>query len=338
MNPSAAVKEINAGQFRPVYVIYGKDRFRMQEFAAYLTDKLLGPDERELGMMKYDTSETPIEEAVLEAETPPFFAARKLVVVRDQSVLSASGKDGRLQHDTERLLAYLKQPNESSVVLFVVHSEKLDERRKVVKLLKDQDAVIAFPELEGAELVRWVIRRATGQGRSMAEQAAERLVQRVGTSLQALSTETDKLCLHAGPGGVIREEDIDALTEPTLEEDVFALIDAMSAAKVDRAIALYRHLLVRKEEPIKIAALIARQFRMMLQLKELEGRSYSQQQMASQLGLHPYAVKLAAEKARRWPADKLAQQLQAIAELDYRMKTGQVDKTLGLELYLLKIG
>ena len=121
-------------------------------------------------------------------------------------------------------------------------------------------------------------------------------------------------------------------------EDVFALIDAMASGRIDRAVALYRHLLVRKEEPVKIAALIARQFRMMLQIKELESRSYSQQQMASQLGLHPYAVRLAAEKARRWPAEKLAARLSEIAELDYRMKTGQVDKTLGLELYLLATG
>jgi len=338
VNASAAIKEMNAGQFRPVYVVYGKDRYRSQEFVAYLTDKLLAPEERELGIVKFDTSESPVETAVLEAETMSFFGGRKLVLVRDQSVLVAAAKEGKLQHDTDRLHAYLKQPFESTVLVFLVHSEKLDERRKVVKALKEADALIAFQELDGAELVRWVVRRVSGQGRTIAEPAAERLIHRMGSNLQTLSQETDKLCLHVGMGGTIEVEHIDKLTVPTLEEDVFALIDAMSSSRIDRAIALYRQLLIRKEEPIKIAALVARQFRMMLQIKELEQRSYSQQQIASQLSLHPYAVKLAAEKARAWTPARLAKHVHGIAELDYKMKTGQIDKELGLELFFLSIG
>ena len=83
--------------------------------------------------------------------------------------------------------------------------------------------------------------------------------------------------------------------------------------------------------------LLARQFRIMLQIKELEQHHYSPQQMAGQLGLHPYAVKLAAEKAKRFSVTLLGGHLNRLAELDYKMKTGQVDKTLGLELFLLSI-
>jgi DNA polymerase III subunit delta len=338
MNASAAIKEMNAGQFRPVYVVYGKDRYRTQEFVSYLTDKLLSPEERELGIIKFDTSESAVETAVLEAETMSFFGGRKLVLVRDQSVFAAAAKEGKLQHDTDRLLAYLKQPLDSTVMVFIVHSEKLDERRKVVKVLKEADALIAFQELEGVELVRWVLRRVSGQGRSIDEPAAERLIHRMGNNLQTLSQETDKLCLHVGQGGTIESFHIDNLTVPTLEEDVFALIDACVSSRIERAIALYRQLLIRKEEPIKIAALVARQFRMMLQIKELEQRSYSQQQIASQIGVHPYAVKLAAEKARSWTPERLAKHVHGIAELDYKMKTGQIDKELGLELFFLSIG
>ena len=59
----------------------------MRQFVDALTDKLLPEDERELGIVKYDTSETPIEEAVAEADTMPFFASRKLVLIRDSPCL-----------------------------------------------------------------------------------------------------------------------------------------------------------------------------------------------------------------------------------------------------------
>ncbi|MFC5651784.1 DNA polymerase III subunit delta [Paenibacillus solisilvae] len=338
MELKQAMKEWKTGKFRPVYVLYGKDRYRMRQFLAELTNMLLPEDERELGIVKFDTSETAIEEAMAEADTLPFFASRKLVMIRDQSVLAAAqGKEGKIDHQTERLLAYLQQPCESSVVVFQVMADKLDERRKAVKLLKEQDALIPFQELQENELREWTMKRAEEQGRAMNREAAELLLARTGTNMQQLAHEVDKLCLHAGVGGTIQADDVDQLIASTVEEDVFALIDAMASLKVDKALKLYRELLLRREEPIKIAALIARQLRIMLQIKELEQHHYSPQQMAGQLGLHPYAVKLAAEKAKRFSVTILGGHLGRLAELDYKMKTGQIDKTLGLELFLLSI-
>ncbi|WP_274651955.1 DNA polymerase III subunit delta [Paenibacillus humicola] len=339
MDAKAAAREWKNGQFRPVYVLYGKDRYRMRQFVAALTEALLPEEERELGVVKFDTSEMPVDEAVAEAETLPFFASRKLVVVRDQSVLAAAqGREGgKIEHRTERLIAYVQEPCESSVVVFLVMADKLDERRKAVKLLKEKDALLPFQELTENELLQWTVRRAEEQGRSMSREAAELLLARTGASLQQLANEVDKLCLYAGEGGAVGADSVEALTASTVEEDVFALIDAMASLQADRALRLYGELLLRREEPIRIAALIARQLRIMLQVKELEQHRYSPQQMAGQLGLHPYAVKLAAEKARKFTTAALGAHLNRLAELDYQMKTGQIDKTLGLELFLLSM-
>ncbi|CAH1221006.1 putative protein YqeN [Paenibacillus plantiphilus] len=334
-----AIKEWKSGKFRPVYVLFGKDRYRMRECSNTLIDLLLPQEERELGVVKFDTSESAIEEAVLEAETLPFFASRKIVIIRDQSVLTAAtGKEGgKIEHATDRLLAYLSNPCESSVIVFHVLAEKLDERRKVVKLLKEQNVLLAFQELQEGELVQWTIKRVEKQRRRMDSEAAQLLLARTGTNMQQLAHEVDKLCLHAGEGGSIGAADVAMLIASTVEEDVFALIDAMASLQVDKALKLYGELLLRREEPIKIAALIARQFRIMLQVKELEGQRYSPQQMAGHIGLHPYAVKLAAEKAKKFSATALGNHLNRLADLDYKMKTGKVDKTLGLELFLLSL-
>ncbi|XEC96785.1 DNA polymerase III subunit delta [Paenibacillus tarimensis] len=338
MDVRTAIKEIRGGQARPIYVLYGKDRYRMQEFVSFLTGQLLGEEERELGVVKFDTSDTPLAEAVMEAESMPFFAARKIILVRDQTVLAAGGKDSvKIEHNTDLLMQYLKEPNETSTIVFTVHADKLDERRKLVKQLKNSDALLPFQELESSDLIRWLLKRASDQGRTMTEDAAELLSVRCGNNLQILSQETDKLCLFVGAGGTVGRADVERMTASSVEEDVFALVDAMCALQTMRALNIYKALLLRREEPIKIAALMARQFRIMLQIKELEGHQYSQQQIASHLSLHPYAVKLAAEKARRFGQRELAAHLASLAELDFRMKTGQIDKSLGLELFLLSL-
>ena len=118
---------------------------------------------------------------------------------------------------------------------------------------------------------------------------------------------------------------------------MFQLVEDVIKQRADRAIGTLHELLKQKEEPIKIIALIIRQLRIMLQVKELTGQSFSHQQTASQLGLHPYAVKVAAEQGRGHDAGSLAQWLAEAAELDYEMKTGRVEKTLGLELFIMRI-
>jgi DNA polymerase-3 subunit delta len=76
----------------------------------------------------------------------------------------------------------------------------------------------------------------------------------------------------------------------------------------------------------------------MLQVKELGKQGYSHPQMASQIGLHPFAVKVAEGQAKKYDTAKLGQILSQLADLDYQMKSGRIDKVLGLELFLLKLG
>lgn len=339
MEAAEAVKEVKTGKIRPFYVVYGKDKYRMEQFVELIQQKLFTSEQYEMGIMKYDSQETTLEEIVLEAESPPFFVEHKLIIVQDSSIMCAGTKDqSKLEHKAESLLQYLEHPIESSIIVFVVNAEKLDERKKIVKQLKERRCIVTFPVLDQHQLKQWMTKRASEQGRSLHPDAADLLIARVGASMQHLSQEVDKLCIYVGPEGEISLALAQQLTLATLDEDVFALVDAIIKLKLDQALTMYKQLLVQKEEPIKLVALIARQIRMMIQIKELEEHHYSPQQMAGQIGAHPYAVKLASASAKGFQTNQLAVLLSSLAELDYGMKTGRVDKALGLELFILSFG
>jgi len=338
MDAKQAFRSINQGQVSPVYVIYGTESYMMNEFIERLQEKLVQPEHREMAIVRFDTGETPIDTIVDEAETLPFLVPSKIVLVRDQ-VLFASGKESaKTEHRPERLLSYMEQPLESTVLVFIVPQEKLDERKKTVKAAKAKDWVVSFASLQPDELLRWLVKRAGSQGRSLGADAADELLRRVGTDMHALAAETDKLCLHAGQGGAVTLESVRTLVPMATEQNVFKLTEELAALRTAEAISLYHDLLKQREEPIKLMALLVRQFRNMLYVKELGGQGYSPQQMASQIGLHPYAVKITAEQARKFSLERLASLLGELAELDYAMKSGRVDKALGLELFLLRTG
>jgi DNA polymerase-3 subunit delta len=338
MDAKTAIKEIKQGKISPLYLLYGSEKFRMNEFAALLEDQLIAKEDRDFAVIPFDLSETPVQAVVEEAETVPFMVERKLLLVRDAALFTAGKENAKLEHRIDILNDYLQHPVDFSVIVFMVNNDKLDERKKIVKTVKSAGTVLAFNPLGAEELLRWVEKGIRERGCAMAPGTAEILITNAGTGLQGLSAEMDKLCLFAGKGGTVDAEAVESLVHRGTEQNVFTLVEDIANLRLDKALNTLYELLKQREEPIKIAALIARQFRIILQVKDLSAHSYSQGQIASQIGLHPYAVKLAGEQAHKFSSERLRQILSALADLDYKMKTGAIDKVLGLELFMLRLG
>lgn len=338
MDAKAAAKAVRQGDVSPVYLLYGSEKFQMKEFAELLEAQLIPKEDRDFAIVHMDLGEVPIQAVVEEAETVPFMVQKKLIFVRDTSFFTAAKDNGKVDHRPEVLLDYVINPADYSVIVFMVGQDKLDERKKVVKAVKKSGTALSFMPMGGEDLLRWVDKQVRKGGCTLQEGAAEAIVRNAGTSLQSLSGEIEKLCLYAGAGGTIDAQTVDMLVARSTEQNIFALVDDIANLRLDKALGIYYELLKQREEPIKIAALITRQFRIILQVKTLSTQSYSQQQIASQIGLHPYAVKIAGEQARKFERARLEDILNHLANLDYQMKTGAIDKVLGIEMFLLRLG
>ena len=102
-----------------------------------------------------------------------------------------------------------------------------------------------------------------------------------------------------------------------------------------KAMEMLEEMLKRGEEPIMIVIMLANQFRMIYQAKELYQSGYTEKDIASTLGIHPYRIKKALEKGRRFENERLLSLLDQLASLDYQIKSSTINKRLGLELFLL---
>ncbi|WP_127579773.1 DNA polymerase III subunit delta [Paenibacillus koleovorans] len=335
MDYRSAAREVAKSGARPVYVCYGTEKYLIREFIQYITDKLIDPDVRDFAISRHDFSETSLEAVLEDAQTLPFMAEKKLVIAKSAIFLTGAKDTSKVEHNTEKLLEYLKSPCEFSVLILLVDADKLDERKKVVKALKE--CAIAFPVLNAEDLLQWVKRQAERHSFSFADGAADQTVLYAGSNLQTLSAELDKLSLYVGSGGVVTGDIVEQLVTRSTEQNVFILIEDIVRLRLQRAFTILHELIKMKEEPVKLTLLIARQFRIILQVKESMKLGYSQQQLAGQLGLHPYAVKVAAEQGSRYTDEQLTRILTELAELDYKMKSGKIDKVLGLELFLLQL-
>lgn len=332
----SAIREIRQKQFSPIYVLYGPESFLAEEFLALAKREMIAPEFSDLNLSVYDCTETALSEILQDAETLPFLGDHRLVIARQAYFLTGSKPPAKVESDPDALLGYLQNPPTYTTLILHTETEKLDERKKLVKTLQQKAKVISFPLLREGDLYGWVERQADKYKASIGRQQAMKLVERVGGELRLLDKEIEKMALFVGEGASITEEVIETLGARTLEQDVFALIEQVAAGRLDRALRMMYDCMKTGEEPIKLLALLARQFRMLLHVKQLAPRGYSQQQMAGMIKMHPYAVKKAMEQARNFSEDSLKKLLGILAEEDFRMKSGQVDKRLALELFVAR--
>ena len=127
------------------------------------------------------------------------------------------------------------------------------------------------------------------------------------------------------------------LVARSLEQNIFELINKIVNRKRTESLQIFYDLLKQNEEPIKIMALISNQFRLILQTKYFAEQGYGQKQIASNLKVHPFRVKLAMDQARLFSEEELRLIIEQLAVMDYEMKTGKKDKQLLLELFLLQL-
>ncbi|MEK4564494.1 DNA polymerase III subunit delta [Alkalihalobacillus sp. FSL R5-0424] len=332
------LKHIRNGQISPVYFIYGTQAFIIEEMIQEILSNALCKEDQEMNVQRFRLADTPLQFIIEEAETLPFFASKKVVIVYDFYLATSQKNDSAIEHQVETLEPYLKQPLPETILLFIAPYEKLDERKKVTKQLKANATVVQASELSDQETVKWIQEQADELGIDVPNPVKRRLIDLAGTNLLQLRSELVKCQLYSGVGGEVTMEAVDQLVAKTLEQSIFDLIEWSMKGDITAAIGLYKEMVRRKEEPLMILAMLVRQLRIYLHVKELKQRSYSEKQMAGMLKLHPYVVKLAARMVAGFEEKKLKSSIMAAADTDYAIKTGKQDKELAVELFIIKLG
>lgn len=337
MQLSTARKNIQQKRFSPFYVLYGTESFLIEEMKQKIIDYALDKESFEFNFAQYDMEETSVDIAIEDAEVLPFLGDFRVIVIKNPFFLTGKNEKKKADHDLDKLERYIDNPSPHSILIFIGNYEKLDQRKKLVKKLKKTGEMLEFAPANESAIYELLWERAERQGAFFTKEANERLLQLVGPHLFHLVTEVDKMALYVGEQGEITPEVVDLLCAKTLESNVFALVDQVIRGQLNEAFSILHDLLKQNEEPIRLLALLARQFRIIFQVKQLKDSGYTQGEMAKRLKLHPYAVKVASGQAKVFEKPELLRILNETTEADYAMKTGKMDKKLALELFLTNI-
>ena len=210
--------------FEQVYYFHGKDDFLKESTARELMTAVLDPSTREFNLEVLRGDEVAADRLDTVLATPPMFADRRMVVVRDVSSLK---KDARAT-----LMAYLANPAGDLVLLLVDPAAETDEAIAKVSFAVD------FEELTGNRVPAWITHYTqTTLGATITEAAAALLHEAVGTDLAALASELDKLASFSA-GRAIDDEAVRAVVGVRSGETMGDLLDAVADRNAARALML----------------------------------------------------------------------------------------------------
>ncbi|MEC5422196.1 DNA polymerase III subunit delta [Virgibacillus sp. C22-A2] len=329
------VQKVKNKQIAPVYLLYGSESYFIQNIKQLIIKQVLSGEMDNLS--SYDLEETPIQEVIADVETYPFFGERKLVIATNPSFLKAKPDKLPFEHDLLSLQNYLSAPVDYSILVFIAAYEKIDERKKISKLLKKKAAVALCNPIKEYELQKWIKNLTDQLHVTMDNDAYEVIETELSMNLHLIENELTKLALYVGENGHITKQITQELISHTSSSSSLRLVDAVIDANLHKAITIYKDLEKMKEEPIALIGLLAFQFRTILRVKLLKLKGYGQSQMQKQLQVHPYVIKIALNREKRFTVNHLQAILDKLTNADAVMKQGKMEKELAFELLLYEL-
>lgn len=367
-------EDIRQKTFRRVYLLYGEEEYLVQQYRRELIRAVCGDDDTmNLNIHRDDRLDwDAVQDEIL---SMPFFAEHRMVVLDDTKLFRSGRKGGNASGEeygeedegtgsgsigegipgkddgalSAAIAAFLPKIPETTVVLFTERADEkkpggqkgkvsVDKRGKLFKAVGKCGLAVEFSSPDVQMLRKWVLGKLGAEKIRITNETLDTFLSMTGTDMSHISTETEKLISYAGGGGVVRTEDVEALTSEILEGKIFRMLDLISQHDLKGALKLYDDLLRLKEPVIKILIMLMRQFDQLMLVRTILDDGGSTGRVMEVLGMSQWQADKALRQARGFSLASLREAVEECARMQESAQSGKIDMRLGLELLILKAG
>ena len=317
-------EDLKTGQFKQIYLLYGEENYLKRQYKDRFTKAML-PDGDTMNYAYYEGKGVDVREVIDLAETLPFFAERRLLVFENTGFFKSAGAD---------LADYIKEMPDTTFFIFI--ENEVDKRSKLFKAVKAKGHIVELPFQDEMTLKKWVLGLVRKENKQISESTVTYLLNKVGTDMENIQKELEKLFCYTLEKDGILPEDVDAVCVTQMSNHIFDMVNAVADKKQERALELYYELVALKEPPMRILYLMTRQYRILHQVKDLLKKGYGRKEIASKAGLHPFAAGKYMDQAKQFKSSELRAIMEDSADIEERVKTGRLTDVLAVELFILK--
>ena len=313
------------------YFIYGSEQYLLKQEL----NKIIASnnDNDSISTVFYDGQSNDFNmDLVLEdANTISLFGDKKVIIVNNPDFLS--GQTTIADDQLKNLDEYLHDSSVFTTLVFYYEMEdKLDQRKKIFKLLAKECRVINIAAITSDTFRKYVMKDLKQNNIKIDQQGIDELLSRLPINIINWKSELSKLSLY---GTLLGKDEIRHLISRSLDDNVFILVNAVMHRNLKIAVDTWHDLAVMKHDPIELVAILASQFRFMYQCVILS-KQYDNQKIADVLNAKLGRVNISLSNSRGVNSKRILSLLSSLADLDQKIKGGRLEKQLGFELFLIE--
>jgi DNA polymerase-3 subunit delta len=328
-----------------ILLFHGDEEFGKSERIAALRTGLGEFDD--INTTELDGRSATWQEIQHHCDVPPFLGEYRLVIVSNllSRLAGSKSKGGKKPTGASTdyiawLVDYLPTLPETTQLVFS-EDKRLPKSHPVLKTvakLGERGEVVEFssPSLKGRELTRWVENHAKRKDVKLAGGVADDLARFIGPNLRLIDSEMEKLAVYAGDR-TVRSEDVRLLVPYAQDASIFDMVDALGHRRTAQAFRLLAQLRNEGAHPLYLLTMIVRQYRILIQVKELMQHGLDRDNIAKKIKLHPFPTKKAMAQARQYSSQQLGSIYDRLLDTDVAIKTGRMEANLALDILVVEL-
>lgn len=281
----------------------------------------------------FDLSMSSIDDVLIEAGYFSMFEESKYIIVKNANFF---GTEKLKDEEVEKLLHYMEHPNENTTIIFVCNT-KLDSRKKITKYVKEHYSIITIPNLKYYEIENRVRDYFKKFGFKIGDDAVSYIVSNSLNNYDIVMGEVEKILLYYNDACNIPIGDVKKIVSHSINSNNFLFVDAVVDNDLEKSLEYLDDLKIMKVEPSILISLLGRDFRIMAHIKKMMEDGAREYEMMSDLSLADWQLEKYLKKVFPYKLKELESILVKLANLDLDIKSGKVDRFMGLELFILDL-
>ena len=340
MNYKDIISDIKNRNLKNAYIFYGKEYYLIEnaikEIKSTLNDGMI-----DFNLDVIDGKETTLDQLISSIETLPFMDDKKVVILKDFELLKGKKKNFT-DEDEKYFTDYVDNIPSTTTLVLVVYGD-IDKRKSLIKKVSKNGVVFNCDKLSDMDLFKWVKKKFETNKVIIDNAQVMYFIDQEGyrdknseKTLSDLENEINKISSFVGKENKVTNDIIDQLSQKKVENDIFKLIDYVGQKNSSDAMKILSDMLYEGESVFGIFSMIARQFKVIMQVRQLQLQGHSSKSIADRLKLHPFVVGKALKQTKNFSDEIIIDILNSILESDFKIKNGLVRDTLAIEMLISK--
>ena len=323
MDYNQIIADLKAKKYSPVYFLEGEEPYFMDQISDFILENVLTEDEKGFNQSILYGKDLSIDAIMTTAKRYPMMAERQVVVIREAQNIK----------NIEDLASYVEKPLTSTILVINYKYKTIDKRKKLYKAISKNGVYLESKPLYDNQVPTWITKYLKEKNLGIDPRAAQLIADFIGSDLQRIVNELEKVTISLVPGTSIMPDDVEKNIGISKEFNTFELQNALGNKDILKSNRIINYFIDNeKMHPLTvIIGMLANYYRKVLVYHSIENKS-DRNLVAQKLGVNPFFINDYANAAKNYSLDKAIAIISMMREYDLRSKGARGGSTANGDL------